>query len=723
MGRADGHPLQLSAWGELKSRFGWTAHRVTLPDAHGAPRAGAQMLMRRAYGVKLAYVPRGPLVNWRDPDDVTALLDSLRSECRRQGAALLKIEPELSDTAANRLLLRKFGFTHSPQTVQPPSTIIVDLAAEESAILAAMKSKWRYNIRLAERKDITVRMMARQDLPTFHRLTHETGVRDGFAVHSDDYYTAAFDQLAPDHAAFLVAEYAGDPIAAIVVAVAGETAVYLWGASSERERSRMPNHALQWAGMRWARARGATRYDLWGIPDDLGRLAMAMSHEPAAGIGADALPIALDALPGDGLWGVYRFKQGFGGRVVRTVGAWDMPIDAVGARLYTAGLAVLKWKQDAPGALRKAAAAASTGAALHETAQPPTRIDSAVRWREVLATAHAPHVLQSWEWGEVKAQTGWHAERFVAQTPAGSLAFQFLWRQPIPQLPVRVAYVPKGPALDWSNLDLVDHALDAIEATARRYRCIFVKVDPDVREDTTSGRLVLHALERRGWRYSAEQVQFKNTAFTDLRGGEEAILAAMKSKWRYNIRLAEKRGITVRRGDEKDLAGFYALYAETGDRDGFLIRPADYYMATWRRFLQAQREPGNPAGGALLLAEHADDPQPLAALFLLRYGDVAWYFYGASSDRHRRDMPNHVLQWEAMRWAMAQGCTRYDWWGAPTVIDDPDDGMQGVWQFKQGFGADFQPHIGAWDFVLSPLGYRLVTESLPYVLGFLRRLR
>jgi len=283
-----------------------------------------------------------------------------------------------------------------------------------------------------------------------------------------------------------------------------------------------------------------------------------------------------------------------------------------------------------------------------------------------------------------------------------------------------MAYVPKGPLLEWANLDLLDSTLDAIEREARLLKCIYVKIDPDVRTDTTTGHLLLHALERRGWRYSADQIQFKNTACSDLTAGEEALLAQMKQKWRYNVRLAEKRGITVRPGSEKDFAAFYALYGETGARDGFLIRPYDYYAAAWRTFLRAQGQPGNPAGGVLLLAEHPDDTAPVAGLFLFRYGRRAWYFYGASSERHRRDMPNYLLQWEALRWALAQGCTVYDWWGAPTNPDDPDDPMQGVWQFKQGFGAEFQPHVGAWDFVVSPTLYTLYQETMPAVLDWMR---
>jgi lipid II:glycine glycyltransferase (peptidoglycan interpeptide bridge formation enzyme) len=348
-------------------------------------------------------------------------------------------------------------------------------------------------------------------------------------------------------------------------------------------------------------------------------------------------------------------------------------------------------------------------------------VSSAADWRTTLDSLPDPHVLQSFEWGDIKAQTGWQARRYALADPAGAAAFQLLWRQPLANLPLRIAYVPKGPLLDWANLDLVDRALEAVEQAAARLGCIYVKIDPDVREDTTAGRLVLHALGRRGWRRSSEQVQFKNTAYSELTGDEEALLAQMKQKWRYNIRLAAKRGLHVRQGSEADFRAFYTLYAETGARDGFLIRPFDYYAQTWRTFLRAQAEAGNPAGGVLLLAEHADEAEPVAGLFLFRYGRRAWYFYGASSEHRRRDMPNYLLQWEALRWARAQGCTVYDWWGAPTDPDAAEDAMQGVWQFKQGFGAQLQPHIGAWDYVVSPPLYWLYQQAMPAVLDWMRR--
>lgn len=357
-------------------------------------------------------------------------------------------------------------------------------------------------------------------------------------------------------------------------------------------------------------------------------------------------------------------------------------------------------------------------------------------WQKNLATLPHRHFLQSWEWGDVKAKTGWHAERFVVCLPEQTEpigAFQLLWRQPIRGVPLRVAYVPKGPLLDWSNASTVTMVLDAIEIVTQARRCIFVKIDPDVRIDSASGMALQDLLAGRGWQFSGEQIQFQNTAISSLPADldcsvsaeriEEMLQSPMKSKWRYNIRLARKRGITIRQGGSADFRQFYDLYAETSDRDHFLIRPFEYYETLWQTFLDAQEESENRAGGVLLLAEHAEEETPIAGLFLTRYAEQAVYFNGASSHRRRRDMPNHLLQYEALRWAHAQGCTRYDWWGAPTDLDDVDDAMQGVWGFKKGFGAAFQPHVGAWDWPQSKKAYRLYVDGMPWALRLMRKLR
>jgi lipid II:glycine glycyltransferase (peptidoglycan interpeptide bridge formation enzyme) len=629
---------------------------------------------------------------------------------------VLLIEPELADGPDAQALMTALGFRRSLDTIQPPSTVMLDIRGDEDAVLARMKSKWRYNVRLAERKGITVRELARDELPTFCRLMAETAVRDAFYVHSDAYYAAAYDLFVPKMGAFLVAEYAGEALGALVVVRCGHMAWYLWGASSNRERSRMPNHALQWAAMRWARQQGATRYDFWGIPDEIGRVAVGLANGSGAGTPVEAIPVDLDTLPGHDLWGVYRFKQGFGGEVVRHVGTWEMALQPVPHTLFQLGRTARRIQRSF---MRR------QHSHHHQWSSRWQPVVDMATWQRSLAALPAPHLLQGWEWGRIKAQTGWRATRRVLfdETDKPLAALQFLDRQLLPFVPLRIGYVPKGPVVDWDNMRAVEATLAEVEGIAKRHNCIFVKIDPDVDETSAQGIRLRHLLRQRAWRASQEQIQFKNTAFTGLTGDEDGLLARLKSKWRYNIRLAERRGITVREGTEADLAAFYRLYAETGARDGFLIRPYAYYCTTWRSYLAAEQEADNPAGGALLLAEHAEEDAPVAGIFVMRYGDTAWYFYGASSERRRRDMPNYLLQWEALRWARARGCTRYDWWGAPAELHDPDDSLQGVWQFKQGFDAEFAPHIGAWDYAPVPRLYRLYMAVMPRALALIRRMR
>lgn len=326
-----GHLLQTGRWAELKCAFGWQAEKVILravPSPDAPILGGASILYRRLpWGQPLAYVPRGPVVNWEAADQVRAVLTMARAAAVKRHAALLKIEPEHVDEPAVASVLQSLGFRPSPQRIQPLSTIHIDLTGDEDAILARMKPKWRYNIRLAERKGVTVRVGTAADLPQIQRLLAITSQRDGFGVHSPAYYARATELFMPDGlGVWLVAEHEGRLLAAIAVFALGRMAWYMWGASADEGRNLMPNHALQWAAIRWARERGCTVYDLWGIPDEVGADPAAYAEPESWGEG--------------GLWGVYRFKQGFGGRVVRYVGAWDLPLSRAGHGLYRLALKV-----------------------------------------------------------------------------------------------------------------------------------------------------------------------------------------------------------------------------------------------------------------------------------------------------------------------------------------------------------------------------------------------
>lgn len=345
------------------------------------------------------------------------------------------------------------------------------------------------------------------------------------------------------------------------------------------------------------------------------------------------------------------------------------------------------------------------------------------KWDRALASLPGAHVLQTWDWGDFKSRWGWTAQRLLwSESDRPTAAAQVL-RRPIPLTPWSFLYVSKGPALDYADTGLAQQVLADLEAYARETQALFIKIDPDVPRQygepragqprEACGQTTLELLARRGWCFSPQQIQFRNTVVIDLAPDLETLLAAMKSKWRYNIRLAERKGVTIRSGTGRDTAAFYKMYAQTAARDGFLIRPEAYYRDVWQRFLQTGR-------AEMLLA--SVDGEVVAGLILFIFGHTAWYMYGASTGQQRQLMPNHLLQWAAICRARERGCRRYDMWGAPDVFDQRGS-MWGVYRFKQGFGGQVVQGLGAFDYPVNRPLYQVFTVAMPRLRSLLRRLR
>ncbi len=346
-------------------------------------------------------------------------------------------------------------------------------------------------------------------------------------------------------------------------------------------------------------------------------------------------------------------------------------------------------------------------------------------WNDLIASLPGAHILQTREWAQIKARFGWQPEPFVWEEDGQPMAAALLLRRRLlPGLPWSVLYAPKGPLLDWKNAALRQRVLDDLEGYAKRTHAVLLKIDPDVRlgsgipgsEEATEdplGAQVSRVLRARGWRFSPEQVQFRNTVWLDLTRPEDEILAAMKQKTRYNIRLAARKGVTVRAATEDDLDLLYRMYAETAARDGFVIRTRAYYLTAWRTMLKAGlAEP--------LIAEVAGEP--VAAVVIFRFAGRAYYFYGMSTGKHRNKMPTHLLQWEAIRRAKAAGCTVYDFWGAPETFDESDP-MWGVYRFKAGFRGQVIRTLGAWDYPARQALYALFARGVPAALAAWRHIR
>ena len=349
-------------------------------------------------------------------------------------------------------------------------------------------------------------------------------------------------------------------------------------------------------------------------------------------------------------------------------------------------------------------------------------------WDEIIASLPGTHIMQSWNWGEVKRFSGWEPIHKIWRDEDEKIFAAALILTRVISLkgmmtPLRIMYLPRGPLVhDWKDQALVSQVFADLHKLGRKHRVIFIKIDPEVelgRGIPGTGvalvnpfsDLLIEVLRDAHWIPSVEQVQFRNTMLIDLHPDQDQLLANMKQKTRYNIRLARKRGVKIRAGSMDDLDLLFHMYAETSVRDGFTIRNADYYLSLWGTFINAGiAEP--------LLAEV--DGKPVAGVIIFHLGDRAWYMYGMSREAHREKMPNYLLQWEAMVRAKSAGCVVYDLWGAPDEFVE-SDGMWGVYRFKAGLGAEVVRFIGAWDLPLNKFMYRVYSQFIPRLLDIMRR--
>jgi peptidoglycan pentaglycine glycine transferase (the first glycine) len=290
--------LQSWEWGEFKRQTGaWSARRFVVRE-RGAAIAGAQVLSRGFVGLRFLYAPRGPW--WHDARGLHAIARWLRRH-ESWRAPLLRCDPPVAKVDE----LASGGFRPAPRQVQPRATIVVDLTRSDAEILAGFHTQVRYNARLAERKGVEIADDGAPLVEGFWKLLVATAERKGFIERPLAYYRA-LAQIFGENARVFLARYEGETVAGAIVVVYGHTAYYLYGASGG-DRSVKPAELLQYRAMLWAKQRGACRYDMWGIP------AHPTEDNP--------------------LYGVFRFKSGFGGQEVLYAGAQDLILMPVPARL------------------------------------------------------------------------------------------------------------------------------------------------------------------------------------------------------------------------------------------------------------------------------------------------------------------------------------------------------------------------------------------------------
>lgn len=329
--------------------------------------------------------------------------------------------------------------------------------------------------------------------------------------------------------------------------------------------------------------------------------------------------------------------------------------------------------------------------------------------------SNKPHFLQSYEWGELKRLTGWQPLRLMAFRDGRPIAAIAILKRRLPLVNKAIFYAPRGPIIGSAcDAEGEDFFWEQVRRLGRAHGAIFLKIDPDVPKEDEAYR---ENLRRRGFRPGSGRagfggVQPRYVFRLDITPQEEDLLRNMEGKTRYNLRLAERKGVTIREAEGKqDLQTFYDLLQETAARDRFLIRNFSYFEKIWDLFVAR-------GSARIFLADYQEET--IAGALAFHCGHLAWYLYGASSNRKRNVMPNNLLQWKMILWARSLGCQVYDFRGVPSG-DDPNHPLYGLYRFKKGFGATFTEFVGEYDLVFSPFWYFLWQRVLPLYLRFTHR--
>ncbi|MBQ6266186.1 MAG: peptidoglycan bridge formation glycyltransferase FemA/FemB family protein [Clostridia bacterium] len=311
------------------------------------------------------------------------------------------------------------------------------------------------------------------------------------------------------------------------------------------------------------------------------------------------------------------------------------------------------------------------------------------------------HFLQTSLWAQVKDDWKWFG--VLCRNDAGEItgALGVLLRK-ISGLPYHMMYAPRGPVCDFDDAATFNALIDAAKAEGKKYNAYELKIDKDVPAENETYRAMT---AQAGFRCKDRTLDFEDFqcrfVFRIALGGrtEDEVFASFHSKHRYNIRVARKHNVEVRLCGSEAADAFFAIMEVTGERDHFAIRSAAYFAIILDVFGENAR---------LYMAYY--EGKPIAGTLAVRWGDKVWYFYGGSLNEHRNVMPNYLLQWEMIRWAIESGCAIYDFRGVSGNLDESNP-LYGLYRFKKGFNGDFIEFMGEMDLILKPAAAKVVAAS------------
>lgn len=319
------------------------------------------------------------------------------------------------------------------------------------------------------------------------------------------------------------------------------------------------------------------------------------------------------------------------------------------------------------------------------------------------------HPLQSWEWGEFRKKTGIEVIRLGVFDETEIKSGYQLTIHSFPKLPYNIVYFPKGPMPD-------EVMLNTLRKIGQEKKAIFIKLEPNVggfydQRGASAKKEISNFLLVNGCR-PGRPLFTRFTFWLDLTKDENQILAEMKPKTRYNIRLSQRHGVEV--VEDNSLEAFEAylkLLEETTRRQHFYAHTPLYHRLLWETLAPTDIY-------HLFLAKYKGEV--LAAYIFFVFNRVLYYPYGASTRSHKEVMAPYALFWEAIKFGKKKGCKTFDMWGTPGPNPNPSNPWFGFHRFKEGFGAKLVEFIGTYDLVLNPLFYSLFNLANSFRWRFLR---
>ncbi len=321
-------------------------------------------------------------------------------------------------------------------------------------------------------------------------------------------------------------------------------------------------------------------------------------------------------------------------------------------------------------------------------------------YEQFLQSSEKGHFCQTPQWAKVKDM--WKNEVVLSLDESGKIkgAMSLLIRK-IPVFNSTIMYSPRGPVCDIYDKETLDELVCGAKELAKKHKSYVLKIDPDVPVSDNKFSDIMFSLGFKTIKSkNFEGIQPNFVFRKDIKGmSEQEVFDSFHSKHRYNVRLAIKKGCTVKIGAREDLKIFVDIMMETGVRDGFVPRSLEYFEKMY-----------DELGDMLRLYLVYYEGKVISGAISIIHSKKVWYLYGASSNAYRNVMPNYLMQWEMIKWAIEEGCDMYDFRGVSGDIDESNP-MYGLYRFKKGFNGDLVEFIGTLDYVFNPFMYFVVEKG------------